>query len=222
MSATMPITPPATPPSPSPRAGVPRWAWVLIAVLAAVALVAVTLAVTGSDEGDPAAAPPPPSGQAADGCLGGAGDLDQALLTAQREAPLTPEGAAAFTATLYRWINAAPLPHAKVNTAEQILSAAATGAARTAVSPFDPEDTTRRADFTAGRYYVESFDGRAAVVSWSAGAAATKAGRDLGPATIGGAAHLVAADGVWRFQDQSLARPLEDIQRLGIAYVRGC
>lgn len=227
MSATMPTTPPATPPSPSPRAGLPPWAWVLIAALAAIAIVAVTIAVTGRDNGDDNTAAPPPAstGQAADGCLGGTGDLDQALLTAQREAPLTAEGAAAFTAALIRWTVAAPLPANKATTARQILTQDASADARRSASVFDPGDiqgVVGRADFADGRYYVESFDERTAIVSWVAAVDGTKDGEDFAEATIGGAAHLEAVDGVWRFQDQSLARPLTEVRRLGIRYAGGC
>jgi hypothetical protein len=227
MSTTMPpTTPPATPSSPdpgrSPRAGAPRWAWALIAILAVIAIVAATVAITGRDSGDDTAAAPPPTGRAADGCLGGIEDLDEALLTAQREAPLTSEGAAAFVATFNRWAIAAPLPADKAATAGQILAEDVTDDARQAARVFDPKGTTSRADFSNGRYYVESFAGDTAIVSWTASAVATRAGQELPVATIGGAAHLTAVDGVWRYADQSLARPLEEIRRLGRAYVGGC
>ncbi len=109
------------------RAGVgparrwPRFAVVLAALLVVVALVAVYFALKPPPT--PAATPPPvastgtsPSSSAsvsgaptvlADGCLGGT-DPVKAIRIAHETAPLTPEGAAAFVATMVRWLGQAP------------------------------------------------------------------------------------------------------------------
>lgn len=237
--STMSTTPPATPAPPEPgrpHAGVPRWAWALIAVLALIAVVATTVAITGRSDGDESAADGPglspvasPSAQRAIGCLGGPGDslargldLDRAMLDAQLDAPLTAEGAAAFTATLYRWASALPPPADKASTARKILADDATRAARDLAGVVDPENFVVRPDLSDGQYYIESFDGKTAVVSWTGSHVATKGSQELGEAVRWGTTHLVAVDGVWRFQDQSVARSLEEIQRLGTRYNGGC
>lgn len=209
----------------------------------AIAAVAVTVALSGqgsSPDPDPSPAPTAYSGPVslpfvADGCLGGAGpeagalgnpDLSQVVLAAQKAAPLTEKGAAEFTAALYRWGAESPLPPAKAATTRQILAPDATAAARKYLAAPALKGTTSRADFNDGRYHVDSFDpgsagvGARAVVSWMAALHAT--GTDSPDATIFGAAHLVAVSGVWRFQDQSVGRPLEELQRTGTPYAGGC
>lgn len=217
------------PPDPRPPRGpVPRWAWVLIAFLTIVATVAIVVAVTGSDDGDdntaPASSAPPSPGpeQVADGCLGGVTDLDQAILDAQRRAPLTAEGAAEFTATLLRWAFQTPAPPRQAAIAPQILAGDATDKARRLSGTIDPEGTTSSFDFSDGRYYVESFDGSTAVVSYRASAQGTKDGQDVGPAIVGGGVHLRAVDGVWRYQDLTFTREIAEMERIGTRYAGGC
>ena len=176
-----------SPPDSGPRRGLPRWAWVLVALLAAVALVAVAVAVfavRGRTVVHSAAPPSPaasvsPSSSAspaatatlADGCLGGVAELDRAVLTAQRQAPLTPAGAASFTATVIRWAFAGPPPPYQQVTARQVLTDNAGSAARRSLTGTkDLGSSTEAIDFTNGKYYVESFDGDSAIVSYLAGA----------------------------------------------------
>ena len=97
----------------------PRFAVVLAAVFVVVALVAVYFALRPPPR--PAATPSPvrvtatrPSPSVAgaptvlaDGCLGGT-DPIKAIRIAHETAPLTPEGAAAFVATLARWQGQVP------------------------------------------------------------------------------------------------------------------
>ena len=101
----------------------PRITVVFVVLFVAVAGVAVYFALRPSPA--PVTAPPPPSltpaltslapsatvsgapTALADGCLGGT-DPTKAILVAHDTAPLTPEGAAAFAATLMRWIGQVP------------------------------------------------------------------------------------------------------------------
>jgi hypothetical protein len=209
----------------------------------AIAAVAVAVLASGrgsSTDADPSSAPTPYTGPispafVADGCLGGAGpeagalgnpDLSKIVLAAQKAAPLTEKGAAEFTAALYRWAGEAPRPSAWAAATPQILAPDATAAARKALAPVVTPGTTSRADFNAGRYHVDSFEparagvGARAVISWMAALHVT--GTDSPDAVGHGAAHLVAVGGVWRFQDQSAGRPLEELQRAGTPYAGGC
>ncbi len=236
---------PASPPGPAPRRGLPRWAWVLIALLAAIALVAVAVAVFGRRGQTivlpPAPAPsqsaisamptPEPSSLAssaapvtlADGCLGGVLELDGAVLAAQRQAPLTPAGAASFTATLVRWAFAAPAPAYQAATAEQIMTANATGAAvRSLSSSKDLANSADALDFSAGKYYVESFTGDSAIVSYLAGGTGTLNGAPVDPGVVGGTVYLKAVNGTWHYQDRTAQRSIEDLQRMGVPYSGGC
>lgn len=233
----------ASKPDSGPRRGLPRWAWVLIGLLTVIAIVSAAIAVFASRGRQVIVLPPEPTTPSAsaaatpspaastsaapvtlaDGCLGGATDLDRAVLTAQRDAPLTPAGAASFTATLVRWVYAAPPPPYQEVTAEQVLAGDATTAVRQSLSGSkDLRGSTVSIDFADGRYYVESFDGRSAIVSYVASAASTQGGVPLDRAIIGGAAHLESLNGTWRYRDRSAERTIEDIQRVGTPYSGGC
>lgn len=226
------------------RRGLPTWAWVLIVLLVSVTAAAVAVAVFAARGGAVLANPSPdpapaataapattasgtastsPSDLPADGCVGGVSDLDRAVLTAQRQAPLTGAGAAAFTATLMRWAYSAPAAPFQKVTARQVLTADASRAARKSLSSTtDPEGSTLTVDFANGRYYVEAFDGTSAIVSWAATGHVTTSATPQGDALIGGSVHLKSINGVWRYEDQTLERQLDDLQRIGTPYSGGC
>ncbi len=231
-----------SPPDSAPRPGLPRWAWILIALLAAIALVAVAVAVFGRQDrtvvlpavpapSRPTAslpssttpAPPSPPETLADGCLGGVLQLDEAVLAAQQQAPLTPAGAASFAATVARWAFSSPSPAGQVPTAKQILAADATDAARHSLSSSsDLQGSGGALDFTGGKYYIEFFDGRSATVSYLASSNPTLDGVPQGQVTLAGTAHLVAVNGTWRYQDLTTSLSIADLQRIGVPYSGGC
>ena len=235
-----PDTPPpdTPPPDTAPRRRLPRWVWALLALLTVITVVAVAVFATREREVVPSGDPDQPvtvapsasspatvmPASAADGCLGGATDLDRAVLTAQQQAPLTPEGAAAFTAALVRWASTVPAPPYQQVTAQQVFSVHATSAAQKFLSSTAtvPEASTGRVDFREGMYYVEAFDGTQAIVSYVAGADATQNGASAGTGYLSGAVTLAAQNGTWHFRDLSLARNLEDVQRIGTLYEGGC
>lgn len=212
-----------------PRDGRPRWVVAVLIGLAVLALVAVVVAVTAEDDetSSPTATaePGPPAGapeQIADGCLGGVTDLDRAVLDAQRQAPITAEGAAEFTATLMRWAFLTPASPRQAEIAPQILADDATTKARELSGTIDPEGTTSALDFTEGRYYIESFNGSTAVVSYLAGLRGTKDGQTVRPALVGGGVHLRAVNDVWRYEDLTFTREIREMERLGTQYAEGC
>jgi len=230
-----------SPPESGPGRRLPRWAWVLIALLAVIALVAVAVAVfdrrgrTVVLPSAPATSPAAPSPSSssptssapqvslAEGCLGGVLQLDQAVLAAQQQAPLTPGGSASFTATVARWAFAGPPPADQVTTAKQVLAPDATDAARHSLSSSsDLQGSGGALDFTGGKYYVESFDGGSASVSYLASSNPTLNGVPQGQVTLAGTAHLVAVNGAWRYRDLTTGRSIADLQRIGVPYSGGC
>jgi len=210
---------------------------VLLALALAVIVVVVVVAVFAG-RGQNAVSPPPqpgpapvgepapnngPGGTLADGCLGGRADLDQAVLTAQKQAPLTPAGAAAFTATVMRWSFETPAPANQVLTAQQILAADATPAAKQSLSTsIDRQGWTASISTAAASFYIESFTGSSATVSLRAGMTATQNGVAADPAIVGGTMHLEAVGGVWRYRDHTYGRPLASMDQLGTPYAGGC
>lgn len=228
----MTTTPPPAVPARPPGRGLPGWARVVLIAVAALTAVAVLVAVfapRGRDAATPTPAPTSPPASApgaggqtvADGCLGGRDDLDEAVLTAQREAPLSEAGAAAFTATLMRWAMTTPAAARQADTAAEILAADATDAARLSGS-IDAGDATLTLNFSEGRYYVESLTETEAVVSWLAVGDGTSGGAPLDDAWLGGSAHLSVVDGRWRYRDQTAMRSISDLQQIGVPYVGGC
>jgi hypothetical protein len=226
----------------------PGWAWVIIVLLVVIAVAAVVVAVAavrgdGSDTAAPAPAPvtsapatnspsatpsspasSSPADPPADGCLGGATNLNQAVLAAQKAAPLTQSGAAAFTATLVRWSSDTPAPRFQKRTAEQILTSDATSAAGKHLSSTikDLKGSTLTIDFSTGKYYVEVFTGTSAVVSYLTVGHVTLDGAAAGDVNLAATIHLKAINGVWRWQDDRNERSIADLQRIGIAYSGGC
>lgn len=231
-------------PTDAGRRGLPRWGWVLIGLLTVIAIVASTVAVFAArgrqvivlpPEPAPAAAPaaPAPTSSstapatvptpAADGCLGGATELDRAVLTAQRDAPLTPEGAAAFTATLVRWAIATPPPPYRAATVPQVLAQDATATAEEfARNDQVPAGWLLTVDFTDGQYYVESYDTQTAIVSYLGRGTGAENGVTADPVVLWGAAHLVAQNGTWHLADFSTERDMSDLRRIGTRYAGGC
>ena len=226
------------------RSRVPRWAWALMAILLIVAIIAATVAVlifrggqtqrvqpppvTASPEpASPPASPAPdeqsaPPSARADGCLGGPTELDQAVITAQEQAPLTEDGAAAFAATAIRWAMIVPAPRYQSQTADRVLVRNATASARNLSGTKDAGDTTLKPSTVDARYYVESYEPTRAIVSVTTQITGTRGAIEQGQADVSGSLTLVAVNGQWRLQDITDGRSVEDLQRVGTVYAGGC
>lgn len=203
----------------------------LIAVVLVVALLAaLVIGWAAAGRGDPGPTPttdPTPtestSTGVANGCLGGAADLDDAVLAAQQEAPLTEVGAAEFAATYLRWAGVLPPTADHQATAQQLWSADAT---TEVTSIFDDsaefEGWLSRPNMLEGRYYVEEFSAERAVVSVLFSLTGTRDGQPLDAAEAVGALTLVATDGQWRVQDFGGSRSINDLKSLGTPYAGGC
>ncbi|PPK98184.1 hypothetical protein CLV92_102337 [Kineococcus xinjiangensis] len=234
-------------PRAAPPRGVPRWAFALVALLAVAALGAV-LAVAAVHRARVAAALPaagpvralagpdavpaaaaglpavglPDAAAVPAGCLGGEVDLDTAVLTAQREAPPTPAGAAAFAATVLRWATATPAPPQQAATAGAVLTPDATAAARNLSGVHEPGSATLTTSVAEGRWYLEAFTPEEAVVSVVGRARGTRDGEPAGEAWVAGSLVLRQLEGTWRLHDITGARPVEEIMDIGRPFPGGC
>lgn len=184
---------------------------------------AVPAAEVGLAPGDPA-----PN---VDGCLGGKPginakgdyvDLDQIVLAAQKQATLTPTGAAEFTATLIRWvINLQKSPTVSV-TARQIIDPQHTELLKQ-TEPSATKGAKGWTDFSDGRFSIDSFAPGTADVSWLATGRYTPGDAPLQQQTIGGTVHLVVVDGVWRYAGNLVSHlSFDELSRTSTAYEGGC
>lgn len=225
------------------RSGRGRSVLVTVLVAVVVALVAVTATVlimaprgreaveasssspsseTSTGTAPPASPTPSTSQVTADGCLGGAIELNRAIVSAQEQAPLTAEGAAAFTATLLRWTSASPAPAYKADTATQVLAQDATTLVQDWVAAQAPTNVTTAADLSSGRFYIESYSPTRVVVSYLVTGTGTQDGVAISPLTLSGAVTLVAQNGTWHLQDLTSERAVEDLETVSSPYTGGC
>ncbi len=216
----------------------PRFAVVLAAVVVVVALVAVYFALKPSPA--PTAAPPPltptvsrttPSASVsgaptvlADGCLGGT-DPIKAIRIAHETAPLTPEGAAAFVATLARWAGQVPHDPTEYQQTGDLIWAPGFPTAQRTLPPF-PAGTTAWTSTTGSRYRVSAISAHGATVE----AFFTQtANQDGATSTNGQVARvqLAVVDGRWAVEDASppgdgSEQLLNELQAEGLPYRGGC
>ena len=228
----------------APRGGsLPRWVWaviVLLVVVTALAVTVATFAVRGRDVLNPPAAttlPAPTHSEGAGttspqqqdlvavGCLGGAANLDAAVLDAQARAPRTPAGAAAFAATLVRWAGQLPPSRYQRTIAARLLTDDATKMAVEALGSAErtwPAGKTARFDFASGRYYVEEFRGNEAVITYWATVHGVENAQILPDASVSSTLHFRLSGNAWRLFDVTSTRSLAESSSIGTAYIGGC
>lgn len=216
----------------------PRLAVVLVAVLIAVALVAVYFALKpppAPTATSPLLTPPvssatPPASVTgaptalADGCLGGT-DPIKAIRIARKTAPLTPEGAAAFVATLARWAGQVPHDPTEYQQTGELIWAPDFPATQRTLPPFSA-GTTAWTSTIGSRYRVPVVSDRGATVE----AFFTQtANQDGATSTNGQVARvqLTVVDGRWAVKDASppgdrSEQLLNELQAKGLPYRGGC
>jgi hypothetical protein len=160
----------------------------------------------------------------ADGCLGGS-DPSQAILVAQAQAPLTPEGAAAFAATYERWGTEIPHKGAIAPVGARVWTSDLTPSLRHVGEwPASLAGATGWASMTGtSRYRVDAFDGRSATVSILYETYVVPAGG--GQASPGGLLvqdKLEVVNGHWRIAGSGTSPTADEMKSTGIPFKAGC
>lgn len=133
-----------------------RWPWVLLAIVVAVAA-AVTVWATSRPSDEKPASPTRSESEpiSADACLGGDGDMAKAVLTARDEAPLTPDGAASFIATVIRWSGTLPTDPTQIETVgPEIWSSDFPESLKAEISADSTDPSTAVRSSVVGKHYV--------------------------------------------------------------------
>jgi hypothetical protein len=216
-----------------------RWPWVVAAIIVAalvVALIAVHF-VRGSSKPHAATSSAPPSSEsspiadpAPTGCLGGRKRNAAMVLSAQRLAPDTTNGAVEVATAFVRWLNQYPYPATSTYTDIE-KSGLATSAPTQDLAKFFASGPNLSgglvADSTAyylstvpGVYHVESATSDS--VSASIGTALVVNGV-LSPTLKGSITVTVQwEDGVWKFVSSKGTRTTEDLYSVGTPFADGC
>jgi hypothetical protein len=160
----------------------------------------------------------------ADGCLGGS-DPSQAILRAQAQAPLTPEGAAAFAATYERWGTQIPHRGAVAPVGAKIWTSDLPAEYRhVGEFPASLNGATGWASMAGkSRYRIDAIDAKSATVAIFAETFVVPAGG--GQASPSG--HLArlkfeVVAGHWRFAGTGPIPTLDEMQSTGIPFKGGC
>lgn len=222
-----------------PRA---RWPWILGAIVAVIVVIAVVLGVTAALRQSAAPSPTPTRtvtptrtstpDAAPTGCLGGSNRDNAMLLSAQKAAPHTTNGAADFAAATARWILRHPT--ATVDEANQVAGDIIASDASpqfkdlgTAVSQNQNPSGGAVADgtdfyvtTTPGVYYVDSASGDKVTVSIGTGYVINGA---VNPQLRTSSTYVLEWQrGAWRIQSASIAHTTEDLFKIGTPFTEGC
>lgn len=210
------------------KKGIPRWIWVLIALVVTGALVAGISAFFAQDR-TPTEPPPPASSSSAsaggaDGCIAGRDNDAESLVAGAHEQAQTEAGAAAVAAGFLRFTYSYPWPSEDELTtvfSELSVTEDAREAARSARSASGPE-TARTAglSFADARYVIEPG-------STSEQVRVSVAAQAVTDGTLNGLSMVMTVtmnwdDGVWRFADLGEESNESEILSNGAAFVGGC
>lgn len=223
-----------------PRSRIPL---VVVAIVAVIALIVATVVVTnalGEEEAAPPATTTSPSpgesststsgtsnvGAGAQGCLGGV-NPSKAVLAAQKEAPLTAKGAAAFAATVMRWHGQYPADPAYADKAQQIMTKDAGSDLLTANAEEGGPEDSGWGTTDGARYRVAEISDTTATVEITMPVFVTSKEYPEGVEVYTGARwRLVAVDGQWRVKDMDGIAPnskdREEIEAHGLTFKGVC
>ncbi|GLU61401.1 hypothetical protein [Paenarthrobacter ureafaciens] len=212
------------------RRGFPRWAWIVVAAVAVIALAGGVAAwyQANPETSSPAAAPSATSGVAAtpNGCLAGKSNDATGLLKAQKEAPHSEAGAVGFAAAVQRWAAQYPRPTAKDGStvAAAILAKGATGtisnmAANIAAAKPFPGVTSASLNLADGRYFIE--ESTPDMVRVTVGGAEIINGKPTDRKFASTVTIVWEAD-VWKIRNDGTERTVDDLFATGSAFSGGC
>lgn len=212
------------------RRGFPRWAWLVVGVVVAIALVG---GVSAWYQANPQSSGPtntaaPTAGTTSipNGCLAGASNDAAGLLKAQKEAPHSEAGAAGFASAVLRWIAQYPRPSAGdgATVSAAILAKGATGTvanltANLAAAKPLPGVTSGSLNFADGRYAVE--EATPDMVRVTVGGAEVRNGKPTDQ-KIASTMTMVWEDSVWKVRSDGTERTLDELFASGSAFSGGC
>jgi hypothetical protein len=160
-------------------------------------------------------------GSGARGCLGGE-NAEAAAASAQEQAPLTPTGAAEFSASLIRWYWM--LPRSKPLTADgpALWVPGVDTSLTTPQWPNAGNGDTAYASFLNGHYLIESATTSTVVVSAEFTSIYSKADGSIESENGVEEMTLVAFGGHWRLKTARIHRQAQDVIEHGQPYVQGC
>jgi len=216
-----------------------RWPWIVVAVVVVVAIV-ILLAMRFASGGTVPVARPtdshtrssstPVTNAAPTGCLGGSNRDASMVLTAERLAPHTTNGAVEVATAFVRWLNQYPYPAASTYAAIEKDGLARTAPTQDLASFFAsdpnlsgglvPDSTTYYLSTVPGVFHVESAS--TDLVSASIGTGLVVQGA-LSP-TIRGSitVTMLWERGSWKFVSSKGTRTTEDLYSIGTPFTAGC
>ncbi|AOY74438.1 hypothetical protein ARZXY2_4939 (plasmid) [Arthrobacter sp. ZXY-2] len=212
------------------RRGFPRWAWIVVAAAAVIALVGGVAAwyQANPQTSGPAAAPSATSDVATtpNGCLAGKSNDATGLLKAQKEAPHNEAGAVGFAAAVLRWIAQYPRPSVADGTrvSGTILAEGATGtvanlAANLAAAKPLPGVNSGSVNFADGRFAIE--ESTADMVRVTVGGTEVRNGKPTGQ-KIASTVTVVWEENTWKVRSDGTERTLDELFADGSAFSGGC
>lgn len=169
----------------------------------------------------PAAPSTGTAGSDARGCLGGE-NAEAAVLVAQEKAPLTPAGAAEFTATLIRWTWIYPRTKPLKEDGVKLWAPDIVAEADKPRWPNASNGDSAYASFIDGHYLIESVSADTAVVSVQFISVYSSAGGQMDTNSSAVEVTVKAVDGRWRLGGGRKHRQPDDIIAQGQSYRQGC
>lgn len=216
--------------SPAQR-GFPRWAWLVVGVVVAIALVGGVSAWYQANPrvNEPTVSSPAATGgagEAPNGCLGGPDNTASVLLDGQKSAARTQTGAISVAAGIWRWVAYYPrhAPEEVRAVAAAVLAQNATGQIAdmektlTSSQTF-PGLTSESLNFANSRYRVE--ESTPDLVRVSLTSEHIQNGKPL-EVTRATTFTMVWEDGTWKVRSDGVAPSIDDIAATGAAFAGGC
>lgn len=213
------------------RRQIPRWVWVLVAILVVAGLVVGVSVFYASTRKDEAAKPAPPApSQAvaggADGCIAGRDNNAQSLIEGAKKQAHTEEGAVGTAAGLVRWIFQYPWPSEQEAT--EVMTALSTVTDKEEIAssvaslrqfPAPESARTGSLTFAAGKYVVESAEADLVKVS--------VVGQGVADNQLTGSSAVMTLTmkwqgGTWKLDGSDTGRTAEETLGKGVAFAGGC
>lgn len=215
--------------TPPKRRKVPRWLWVLLAIVVVVGLVAgVSAFFAGNRDKEPVSpAPPPAASGGADGCIAGRDNDAESLIAGAKKQPHTDDGAASVAAGQMRYMFKYPWPAEEeltkmigelwTVTSEQEAREGAQ-AVRNQTGP--KEAATAGVSFADARYLIEPASSADYVEVTLAAQGITD--HQLNGKSTSMTFTMTWESNTWKLDEITESRTAEDVLDNGASFVGGC